>query len=232
MHTTALTPQVATQPLPYINATFAHYPNIPYVPPVNTIAQAPSTPQPAAVSHPVSLSPPPPPIHPNHQLKFVSIVTEPRKRPLNLDYRDGVKNWAIRLVSGEKCVCVSDVTFLGDEDEDSSGDEEDDDEKDDEVEEADVLAKNGKKKGKGRGRPPKAATKAAVVAAKTKIVRSPKKKVTKPEEIIVKLNGSVVKVKGENDGQWLVDLPMGQSVLEVGEKDGMMWKVYMFRADE
>ncbi|KAJ7459096.1 RSC complex protein [Mycena galericulata] len=247
--------QVTPQPpVPtYINtttATFAHYPNASYIPGSTPAIPAVSAPTPAPVPTPappppavnplpaknmsVSNSPAPPPIHPSHMLKGVSLMTEPCKRPFILDCQDGVKTWAMRLGPGERALSVADVTYMGDEEDDSSDEEEDEDREDEEDEEdemdVDGPVKNGKKKGvkgklrsRGKGKAASAAAKALQAA------RAAKKEARKIGEVQVKLNGFVVAEKADRPGYWMVDLQVGPNLLEVGEKGGLIWKVYAER---
>ncbi len=154
----------------------------------------------------------------SRQLKSISLRIQPRGRHLTLDHRDGVKSWVVRLVPGESSIILSNITFLGDNEDDGSSAEEDDSEKDEDYD-MDVDAepgsvspsKNGRKKGKGRGRgrPPKAATLAAKAAA-TKATKATKKKPTsKVGEIQLKLNNFVVKEQPDTEGEWNVYLPIG-----------------------
>jgi len=137
----------------------------------------------------------------------------------------------MRLGLEERAMCVADVTFMGDEEDESSGGEEDEEKEEEEEEmEVEVPVKNGKKKGKGRGRGRPRGTTKAVVAAK--VVRSVKKKAPKLGEIEVKVNGVVIKEKADHEGEWAVDIPVGSNVLEVGEKGGLIWKVYTERMAE
>lgn len=239
-------PQAPIQTVSFINATPSHYPRAPYAPP-----SAASTPVPAVSATPpvfrassalnvnsTSQSPAPAPVTlpPSHQLKSIDLRIQPKGRPLSLDHRDGVKSWAIRLAPGETSVNFSNIIFLGDHaDEDSSGDEDEADKDDDDFDmdvdvEVDSFshAKNGRKKGKGRGRgrPPKA-------AAKGKAVKITKKKPTsKIGEIQLKLNNFVVREQPDQQGEWNVYLPLGSSVIEVGEVGGMIWKIYLERVGD
>ncbi|KAJ7269404.1 Bromodomain-containing protein [Mycena haematopus] len=242
--------QVAPQPPPppatFINTTTptfgAHYPHaayragtttpsVPVTAPAPAPAPVPVKPTPAK-NMSVSNSPAPPPIHPSHMLKGVSLMTEPCKRPFMLDHRDGVKTWAMRLGSGERALSVSDVTYMGAEEEDSSEDSEEEEEEGSEEEEPeDAPAKNGKKKikGKGRGR---GKSKAATAAAKAlQAARAAKREARKIGEVQVKLNGNMVPHQTDDPGQWMVDLKAGVNLLEVGEKGGLVWKVYAERLD-
>ena len=187
-----------------------------------------------------SQSPAPVTLPPSHQLKSVSLRIEPPGRTFDLDHKTGVKSWAVRLMPGETSILLSNVSFLGDEEDESSGDEEVEAEKHEEEEEADMdvdveadapsPVKNGRKKGKGRGRgrPPKASTVTTRQAA-AKTMKKPKKVPLKIGEVQVKLNGSVVKEQAEQAGQWSISVSVGSSVVEVGEVGGMIWKVYVER---
>jgi len=228
-------PQPITQPISYVNSnvlSFSHYPNASYMGP--TAAPAPSgltttvVPgvDPVVQAHSNSSSPAPPPIHPSHQLKFVSLETEPLARPLNLDHRDGVKTWAMRLGHGEHGLRVWNITYMGDDADESSAGEEEEEEEDEEDMDVDMPASNGKKKGKGRRR---GRGKAKANLKALKAARAAKKAPPKLGEIQVKLNGMVVAEKEDHSGEWTVDLPVGINFLEVGEKGGLIWKVYAER---
>lgn len=161
---------------------------------------------------------------------------------MTLDHRDGVKSWVVRLVPGESSIILSNITFLGDNEDEASSAEEDDVEKDEEYD-MDVDAEPGsaspsknvsrkKGKGRGRGRPPKASTLAAKAAA-TKVTKATKKKPTsKLGEIQLKLNNFVVKEQPDTEGEWNIYLPIGTSTIEVGEIGGMLWKIYTERLAE
>ena len=81
-----------------------------------------------------------------------------------------------------------------------------------------------------RGRPKKGSKpKAKDVKGKGKAVVTTKKS---HEEIQVKLNGIVVKGTpsgGKKPTGWTVELGTGINLVEVGEKDGSSWKVYLER---
>ncbi len=158
----------------------------------------------------VSHSPVPPP--PAHQLDYVRLQSVPRGRLFLLSHRDGVKSWAIRLGPEEQTLSISDVTFIQDED-DSSGDEDD----------MEVDNQPAAKPKRGRGRPPKTKSETAV----TKVKSKGGKKKPKLGEIQVKLNGQVKDVDGKDT--WNISVPVGNSTLEVGEKGGLIWKVYTQR---
>ncbi|KAG6910499.1 hypothetical protein DXG01_009918 [Tephrocybe rancida] len=218
------------QPVSYLNTTFSHYPNASYIPPVPTpvaptaptsTSNLPTNPVVQALS---ASNSPAPPLPLNHQLKSVTLTAQPRGRTLGLDYEDGVKCWAMRLVPGETEVHVNQVTFLGDEDDESSGEEEEQEQE--EEEDAEVPAANGRKKGRGRGRGrPKATLKAKGKAA---IVKKKKQKIG---PVQVKLNGVIVKEQEEESGQWIVSPAAGSNTIEVGESGGLIWKIYVQRMD-
>ncbi|KAK0481744.1 RSC complex protein [Armillaria novae-zelandiae] len=175
----------------------------------------------AAQAHSMSKSPAP--VHYAHQLRLVLIKTEPRGRQFNLDYREGVRSWSILLGPEDKSLRVEEITFMADEEESSGGEDEVDDE---DAMDVDASMKNGKKKVKrGRGRPPKVPKGGGV---KAKPVRPTKKK-PKLGEVQVKINGSVVQELEGHNSKWSVDVPLGSSTLEVGEKGGLIWKVYTQR---
>ena len=205
----------------------------------------PSTPRP-----PTTASGPSTPVLPpnTHPLRCVSLRTRPNGRRLELDHRDGVKTWAVRLASHESSVHVGGVKFLVQADEvEESSDEEDVQmmeaglaEAEEEEEEEEDVGEDSKDKGKdmateenskrGRGRPRKNPLNAASASPKPSKGKEPAvAKVTTPHiEVQVRLNG-VVKISGEGKEEWDVDLPVGSNVLEVGEKGGVVWRVYLER---
>lgn len=243
-------PQPPAQTVSFINATPSHYPRAPYAPtpPIHTPNPViPSAPPPMIQTNSVpaystSQSPAPVVLPLSHQLKSISLRIQPRGRHLTLDHRDGVKSWVVRLVPGESSIILSNITFLGDNEDEASSAEEDDVEKDEEYD-MDVDAEPGsaspsknvsrkKGKGRGRGRPPKASTLAAKAAA-TKVTKATKKKPTsKLGEIQLKLNNFVVKEQPDTEGEWNIYLPIGTSTIEVGEIGGMLWKIYTERLAE
>lgn len=230
--TQAKLPSVAAsaQPLP-----LSHYPNASYIPPVsNPIIPASSSNVPGtSQAHSSSNSPAPSSLHPSHQLKSMSLKTEPHGRTFILDHHDGVKTWAMRLRSGETDVHVGQVTFIGDEEEESSGEEEgheleEKQEQEEEHMDVDAPAKNGRRKGKGKGKNRAKLIKTTVAKARS---MPQKKKKQKIGQLQLKLNGSVIKDE-EEDGNWVVQLSVGSNVLEVGETGGLIWKVYVERLSE
>ena len=185
-----------------------------------------------------SQSPAPVTLPPNHQLKSVSLRIEPQGRKFDLDHKMGVKSWAVRLMPGETTILLSNVSFLGSEEDESSGDEEADVEKHEEEEadmdldvEADppLPVKNGRRKGKGKGKGRSA--KVSTVTTRQAAAKTMKQKKTPPKigEVQVKLNGSLVKEQAEQAGQWSISVSLGSNVVEVGEVGGMLWKVYLQR---
>jgi hypothetical protein len=240
----APSPQISTQPLQYQPppSTPQYYPNASYHKyTVQAPATAAATPasatrsqnaQPAPQVVPSrtaqSVSRSPAPVLTGHRpLKGVSLVTKPRGRPLWLDHRDGVKSWAIRLGQGEKSISVAEVKFFGDDDE--TADEEGDggDEHVDEEEEEDEPSPRKR----GRGRPPKnpkAKAKAAALAKKAEQKKAQKATTPQQDSLLLNLNGAAMNEK-LNEGVWDMDLQVGSNVLEVGEKSGYVWKVYLER---
>ncbi|KAI0673783.1 Bromodomain-containing protein [Trametes maxima] len=150
-----------------------------------------------------------------HPLKHAIVTTMPVGRRLVLHHGGGVRVWAMRLNGNETSVLLSDITFLGREDGEETSDEEHDGDKPD-VEEGALPAK-----GKKRSRPSRKRGKAAES-------KKAKSKATEPASgVQVKLNG--ITLKGGESGVYEVQPPPGISVLELGEKGGMVWKVYMDR---
>ncbi|KAG7099648.1 hypothetical protein E1B28_001474 [Marasmius oreades] len=179
---------------------------------VHTTPTAPSTPV-------------PPPV-PQHRLKCVKFRTEPRGRWINLDHRDGVASWAMRLDKSEQSLYFHEISFFEEvEEEEESGGEEENEEEDVDME-IDSSPKQGKKKKRGRGRP-KATRSITKTATKAGPVQ--KKKKASKGETQVKLNGTVVDQKAEDIGRWTVDLVIGPNTLEVGEKGGVVWRIYAER---
>lgn len=226
--------QVAVQQPQYSTPShYTHYPNATY----HAATQPIATPKPSIVptaaqvnqlrnAHSVSRSPAPS-LSGHRLLKAVLLTINPRGRFFWLDHRDGVKSWAIKLGHGEISLSIAEVTFLGDEERDSS-DEEPDARDLEEEEEEELLPKK-----RGRGRPPKNSK----VKAKTVTVKKAEpagKKTSKAptparESIQVLLNGKAVGEKPEQEGVWDIELQSGTNVLEVGEKGGHIWKVYLAR---
>ncbi|KAG2156595.1 RSC complex protein [Suillus bovinus] len=234
----APSPQVSTQPLQYQptatkpqyypNATYHQYTHPTPAPPAPAIpSPATRTQQVPQVQTSQSVSRSPAPVLAGHRaLKGVFLTTKPRGRPFWLDHRDGVKSWAIRLGQGEKSISVAEIRFFGDDDE--TGDEEGDgnDEQLDEEEEEEPSPRK-----RGRGRPPKnlkAKAKASALAKKAEHKKAQNAHTPQQESILINLNGTPMNESLE-DGVWNIDLQAGSNVLEVGEKNGYVWKVYLER---
>lgn len=150
-----------------------------------------------------------------------------------MDYRDGVKSWAIRLGAGESKLSISDVSWLNqhlDDDEESSEEEQEEEEEEDEMEVDTTPVKRGpgrpRKKGKRVGRPTRTSARVATMKSGKKDSQT---KSSKPGDVQIKLNGSLVNEESEHAGQWQVSLPPGYSVVEMGEEGGMVWKLYVDR---
>ncbi|PPR01936.1 hypothetical protein CVT24_001275 [Panaeolus cyanescens] len=245
----ALTPQIARAPVKsatpqpvvpvsFVNAIPSHYPNSNYMAP--PVVQPTHTPTPPILqtttitnTQPSAPSPAPVALPLNHQLKSIHIRIQPKGRTLTLDQQDGVKSWSLRLGRGETTFIISDVSFMGEE-EDESSDEDDDDDMDVDIETPQTSPKaNGRKKGKRRGRPPKAvalAAKAQQAAAAARAAKAQKKKeASKIGEVQLKLNGVLVSEQTDNPGEWNVNLPVGSNTIEIGERGGMIWKIYAVR---
>lgn len=211
----APSPKVAVQPFP--STQYTHYPNAVY----RQTTQPVATLQPSAATPPVqhhtvhSVSRSPAPSLTGHRpLSQILILTKPRGRPFWLDHCDGVKSWAIRLGREEESLLVADVKFLGEDDRDSS----DEEARDEEIEEPTL-----KKRGRGRS------TKNSKAKVKSTLVKDhTSKKVSTPthEDVQIVLNGTSVATKRGESG-WEMELQIGSNVLEVGEKGGHVWKVYL-----
>ncbi|KAG9314100.1 Bromodomain-containing protein [Chiua virens] len=222
---TAQQPQFSTTP------QYTHYPNATYHPmaqpaavPKPPTSIAPTAP-PARNAHAVSRSPPPS-LSGHRPLKGVFVTVKPQERSFWLDHRDGVKSWAMKLGRGEVSLSISEIKFLGDEERDSS--DEDVDAQDIEEEEEELVPKK-----RGRGRPPKN-SKAKAKTIPTKKSEPAGKKASKAatpsrENMYIVLNGKPVGEKPEQEGVWEMELQSGPNVLEVGEKGGHVWKVYLER---
>jgi hypothetical protein len=153
----------------------------------------------------------------------MSLTTKPEERRVELDHREGVRTWALRLGKNETSVLVTGIRFLTDEEddeEDEHRESEKEEEEEEEEEEVPEVRKRGRpaKKGKGKttSKPGKTSTK--------------KQKTSPPEEeISVRINSSQISGNSETSGEWMVDVPLGSNSLEVSEKGGAVWKVYLDR---
>lgn len=142
---------------------------------------------------------------------------QPDGRIINLDSQLGVRNWAVRLGANETGFCVENITFTG-HDEDDSSEEEDDDDGD----EDDDVSPQPRRKRKGRGRPPRR-------HAKTRATKKAKKKSAKLGDVQVKVDGTIMPEQEERSGSWSIGLKPGMHTIELGEKGGLIWKIYAVR---
>ncbi|KAH9932045.1 RSC complex protein [Epithele typhae] len=172
-----------------------------------------------------------------HPLRRVVITTLPLYRRLVLDHGDGVRTWAMRLDGSEATVVVSDVAFIEkdktrareEDDGDSSADEAHPRREEEEEEEADERERSSSSPSRRRTRSPRKRGRPARTAKKTQQSPGKGKAAETPRgETEVKLNG--VSVTERDAGTWEVLVGVGSSILEVGEKGGMMWKVYLDRS--
>ncbi|KZT73328.1 Bromodomain-containing protein [Daedalea quercina L-15889] len=226
---------------PYAQYTHAAYQQPP------TPAAAPPTPasvpsvSPVQIAAPLTTAPTEPTspsdLQKHRSLKCVTLFTKPLGRRLQLDHMDGVRTWAVRL-NGETSVRVSGVRFLKmDHDDEENSDEEKVQEDEEEEEkgrgkEKDIEKEETKPEKRKRGRPPK--KKQQSVVEVSKVEESAKKKGKAPAkqplgEAQVKLNGVVVDPLDNGKCEWDLGLPVGPSVVEIGEKGGMPWRVYLDR---
>lgn len=142
----------------------------------------------------------------------------------------------MRLVPGETGLNVDDLVFSGDEGEESS--EEDDEEElkqEEEDEDGSTSSPKNSRIRKGKVAVRRSQRAAAVLTRTTRStvaknkIQAKKKEAEKIEDVLLKLNGVVVKEKEDTTRQWNISLPVGLNILEVGEKGGLMWKVYIER---
>jgi hypothetical protein len=227
---------------------------------------------------------------PLRTFRTVLLTTRPCERRLELDVREGVKVWSVRLLNKEKGFRISGVRFDipsrsaansisktetggGGQEEEDEGDVKMNEDKDVEEEHEDdgdyeiepspsKRGAKGKRKGKGKGkvgRPKKikVAPPPPVPAAPPTTVVHSVNTVLGEEDVTVKINNAVVPLRSptststeavdesdeEDDAdspaangkenkkiwEWDVDVPLGSSVLEIGEKAGAVWKVYVDR---
>jgi hypothetical protein len=230
-------PQIAA-PQPQVANT--HYPQAHYQQ-QNPAATQQKVPTPANHSPPAATSttvitptittqPPPrsPTPDPLRCLQHVCLMTQPRGRPIWLQKRDGVRNWYIRLLNQEKALRVAKVQFIDPPEEDKE-----DGLQDVEMEDATgspASPANGRLKNKMKGKTKgKAVKRGASDADETELSSSAKKQKTSSaveHHLQITLNGKDVQ---EDGGQWPVELVPGSNVVEVGEKGGTLWRVYIER---
>lgn len=180
-----------------------------------------------------SKSPSPATANSQRKLEFVALQTRPNGRSLDLDARDGVKTWAVRLGADEWSVHISGIKFFGVEDDDEDWEErmevdciearkeEEEEETEEEKKQKEPEAATPKR---SRGR---AKRKAGKSSEDTKGKASAKPR--GPIQLQIKLNGGLVQPLPEKRREWEVRLPVGYNVLEIGEKGGMVWRVYLER---
>lgn len=230
--------QVPVQQQPQYSSTpqYMHYPNATYHPVTQPIVAVKPSASAAATTaptnhlrnaHSVSRSPAPS-LSGYRPLKEVFITVKPRERSFWLDHRDGVRSWAMRLSHGEISLSITEINFFGDDDRDSSDEDADAHDLEEEEEEEPVPKK------RGRGRPPKNSKVKAktITTRKSDLVGKKTVKAATPsrESIQIVLNGKSVGEKLEQEGVWDMELQVGANVLEVGEKGGHVWKVFLERA--
>ena len=230
---------------------------------------------------------------PLRTFRTVLLTTRPCERRLQLDVKEGVKVWSVRLLNKEKGLKISGVKFDvpsrsavdsvskveaggGGQEEEEEGDvkmNEDKDAEEEHEEDGDYEAEpsptkrgaKGKRKGKGKGKvgrpkkvkvaPPPPTAPAVPTVTTVPVVNA----VLGEEDVTVKINNTVVNLRSpeptstetadnsgeEADGggvavngkenkneriwEWDVDIPLGSSVLEICEKGGAVWKVYVDR---
>jgi chromatin structure-remodeling complex subunit RSC4 len=157
---------------------------------------------------------------PTRTFRCMVLITKPQERRLELDHSEGVRIWAMKLGKNETSLSIRGIQFTVDEEEedDTEMDKEEEEEEEEEVPEVKVKGR-GRKKGKA---------KASAKVAKTSLKKQ-KSNPIQDEELSVRINGSVIQSKSEPFGEWDVDVPWGPNVLEVSEKGGAAWKVYIER---
>ncbi len=156
-----------------------------------------------------------------------------------------MKTWAVRLGREETSVRIEDVRLMvpGDDDDEDSDDEgkshrggggKDNNistERHEEEEEEEEEPKPQQKR--GRGRPRKKRTKATDSPNSSPKGKGKGVAVLPPEDVQVKLNGLFLPPgdEGVEGGArvWDVQVPLGSSVLEIGEPEGAKWRVYLER---
>lgn len=174
------------------------------------------------------------------QLKRIWLEIKPLGRRLELDYRDGVRTWAVQLSAQESTVQVSRMVFRG-----GGGEDQDSSDEDDEMdgsfnasgqqlmeEEEEEEPEEPKVKRRGRGRPSKKDKEREMLERENAALRAKGKaraRALSANGVQVKLNGALV-IKGANQSEgWECQIPVGLSVLEVGEKGGPIWRVHLSR---
>ncbi|TBU40013.1 Bromodomain-containing protein [Dichomitus squalens] len=157
-----------------------------------------------------------------HSLKHAVITTMPAYRRLVLDHSDGVRTWAMRLDGPEATIVISDVTFVTHDDHEAESDEDAAVPQEEEEEEEEEEPTSPSKR-KAATRSPRKRTRSARIAKKAKGKASD----SQPGPIQVKLNG--VLLTETEASTWETPVLPGLNMLEVGEKGGMVWRVYLDR---
>ncbi|CCL98132.1 uncharacterized protein FIBRA_00126 [Fibroporia radiculosa] len=217
----------------YSNTVYNHSPAQPMVAgPSSAIAplavsqsHTPTAPSTATSLQPTST----PDVSSHRQLRCAILVTKPLGRRLELDQSDGVKTWAVRL-QGESGVRIFGVSVQEEhddqEDVESSSDEKGHEQEEQEEEQ---QPKAKQKRGRPRKKQKAADTLKPTEGAKGKNKSRISTKAASPqEEVQLKLNG--VFVKGIDEAQeWDLELPVGSNIIELAEKGGVPWRVYLDR---
>lgn len=88
----------------------------------------------------------------------------------------------------------------------------------------------GKMKGKGKGKAPKRDTPDDEEAEQMK-PPAKKQKLSPAVEHVPQITHNNIEVKEDVEvkGQWPVELSLGSNIVEVGEKGGVVWRVYVER---
>lgn len=148
----------------------------------------------------------------------------------------------MRLSTWESAIYVSDLKLHGQSGEEEESEEElerkEEEEEEEEGPPAPEVPEPPKKRGRGRPRkhpiePPPTTSPASAAPAQEAQAKKGKAKAARktplPEEPQVKMNGLVLNERDDVKGSWVVEVPFGTSVLEVGDKNGTAWRVYMER---
>ena len=193
------------------------------------------------------------------QLRFVTVLTKPFGRALDLDHKDGVKTWSVRLGPGETNIWVGNVRFSSSNHGEGgeSSDEEDNKDKEKEKEkekdkrkEKDSEKVPGTESAQQREEEEEPEEAQAQLQTKPKRPRGrPRKRTRKPvpepnskdkgkdkapngpleDEVQLKCNGTVVQPLEDEKETWEVNLVVGMNVIEVGEAGGVVWRMYLER---
>ncbi|KAI0050569.1 Bromodomain-containing protein [Auriscalpium vulgare] len=160
-------------------------------------------------------------------LKSLSVIVAPVGRRLHLDHRDGVRSWALRLGPGERALRINNLQYHRHDDDESSGDEQEDEQEEEETDSDDEDMEEGSTKSKGKGKETtrvKGRRRRGGVRIKDGVKLPPKRA---PPEIVVRLDQMELKSAVEDEDEWDVEVPAGTHILELGEKGGPTWKVFV-----